>query len=256
MSTWADLDAELARWVDSGRITEVWWRDDDAVAATPALERLLKARRTHDVGLGLAVIPASIRPSLPQRLRDEASDVVVLQHGYAHQNHAPPGEKKIELGAHRPAPTVIGELGTGQMALAQAFGDRFLPALVPPWNRIAPGLVPALPDIGYRALSAFGLRTRVEPVRGLRQVNTHLDPIDWRGHCGFVGVDAALADLVHQLRLRRLAATAPATVEPIGLLTHHLVHDDDVWTFLDHLWNRLRAHPGVRIVAPTQIFRS
>jgi hypothetical protein len=38
------------------------------------------------------------------------------------------------------------------------------------------------------------------------------------------------------------------------MLTHHLVHDDDIWTFLDRLWNRLRAHPAVSIVPPAEIF--
>ena len=36
-------------------------------------------------------------------------------------------------------------LDAGRQRLAGRFGDRFLPALVPPWNRIAPDLVPALP---------------------------------------------------------------------------------------------------------------
>lgn len=256
MTTWAELDDELARWVDTGRAASLWWRDDDAVAATPPLERLLTLRRTYDVGLGLAVIPATVQPSLARRLRDESVDVTVLQHGYAHQNHAPPSDRKCELGPHRPAQVVIGELGTGQMALARTFGSRFLPVLVPPWNRVAPALVPALPEIGYQALSAFGLRSRVSPVRGLIQVNTHIDPIDWRGTRGFVGAEATLAALVGQLRLRRTATANPAVAdEPIGVLTHHLVNDGDVWTFLDRLWNRLRAHHGVRIVAPAQILR-
>ncbi len=94
---------------------------------------------------------------------------------------------------------VLGDLGTGWLALERLFGARALAVLVPPWNRIAPALVPALPEIGFRGLSTFGPRARPEPVRGLRQVNTHVDLIDWRGGRGFVGAAPALNSLVQAL---------------------------------------------------------
>jgi hypothetical protein len=255
MTAWTELDTELARWADIGRAATIWWRDDDATAVTPALERLLMLRRTYEIGLGLAVIPAALQPDLRQRLHEEAQDVAVLQHGYAHQNHAPPSDKKIELGLHRPLPIVIGELATGLMALTQAFGSRFLPVMVPPWNRIAPRLVPVLPEIGVCGLSAFGMRTRAVPVRGLHQANTHVDLIDWRGRREFVGVEAALGVLTGHLGARRMSDPVAASAdEPTGILGHHGVHDDEAWAFLDRLWNRLRTHPAVRIVPPKEIF--
>jgi hypothetical protein len=255
MTSWTDLDTELAQWADTGRVATIWWRDDDAAAVTPSLERLLLLRRAHEIGLGLAVIPAALQPELRQRLHEEPQDVAVLQHGYAHQNHAPPSEKKIELGLHRPLPIIIGELATGLMALTQAFGVRFLPVMVPPWNRIAPRLVPVLPEIGLRGLSAFGMRARALPVRGLQQVNTHVDLIDWRGRRGFVGVEAALGAFAGYLNARRTADPAAASAdEPTGVLSHHGAHDDEAWAFLDRLWNRLRTHPAVRIVPPKEIF--
>jgi hypothetical protein len=255
MTEWTMLDEELSRWADAGREATMWWRDDDAVTVTPALERLLALRGAWDIGLALAVIPAVLDPALPARLRDEPATVAVLQHGYAHQNHAPAGEKNVELGPHRPSAMVIGELGTGLLAMTQAFADRFLPVLAPPWNRIAPGLVPVLPEIGFRALTTYGARSRVEPVRGLLQVNTHVGPIEWRPTRRFPGEDRVLAALVRELAARRTSpAGSPAADEPTGLLTHHLVHDHDIWTFLDRLWNRLRLHPAVRIVPPAEIF--
>ena len=175
MSDWRALDEELARWADLGRVATLWWRDDDASEVTPALDRLLALRARYDVGLGLAVIPERASSALAARIAADGA-TLALQHGYAHQNHAARGEKKMELGPHRPAMVVLGELGTGWMALERLFGVRALPVLVPPWNRIAPVLVPTLPEIGLSGLSTFGPRTRVDPVRGLRQVNTHLDP--------------------------------------------------------------------------------
>ncbi|HKU96857.1 MAG TPA: polysaccharide deacetylase family protein [Vineibacter sp.] len=257
MTVWTLLDDELARWSDTGRVATLWWRDDDAIAPTAELDRLLAMRDAYDLGLALAVIPATMDAALATRLHDQPASVSVLQHGYAHQNHAAAGEKNVELGPHRPAPVVIGELGTGQMAMAQTFGARFLPVMVPPWNRISPALIPVLREIGFRGLSTYTARTRVEPVRGLLQVNTHVGPIGWRPRRGFLGDEQIITTLVEALRARRVAApTSPVADEPTGVLTHHLVHDDDIWTFLDRLWKRLRVHPAVRIVPPVEIFGS
>ena len=55
--SWSALDEELARWRDTERAADFWWRDDDATALTPALERLLALSRRSDVPLALAVIP-------------------------------------------------------------------------------------------------------------------------------------------------------------------------------------------------------
>src|SRR5262249_18790721 len=136
MTAWASLDEELSRWSDADGTVTMWWRDDDAATVTPALERLLQMRRTYDLGLARAVIAAHVSGALRASLAEEPACVTVLQRGYRHRNHAPAGEKKAELGPHRPAQVVIGELGTGMLAMEQHFGARFLPILVPPWNRI------------------------------------------------------------------------------------------------------------------------
>ena len=74
------------------------------------------------------VVPAQATEGLARRLADEPG-VDVLQHGYAHVNHAGAGEKKTELGLHRPAMIVLGDLGTGWMALERLFGPRALNVL-------------------------------------------------------------------------------------------------------------------------------
>ena len=195
MSDWTLFDDEVARWRDAGHEAELWWRDDDAVDVGPALDRLLQVHRETTAPLALAVVPAQATATLAARLADEPM-IDVLQHGYAHVNHAGPTEKKMELGLQRPAMVVLGDLGTGWMALERLFGPKALPVLVPPWNRIAPPLVPTLPEIGFRGLSTFGVRKRADPVRGLRQINTH------------VLVDAAPADDIEHDRRQVLDALA------------------------------------------------
>ncbi len=250
MSGWDALDEELARWREAGREAALWWRDDDAVEATPALDRLLELQRATAAPLALAVVPAQATEALARRLADE-SGVDVLQHGYAHANHASGTEKKAELGLQRPAMIVLGDLGTGWMALERLFGPRALNVLVPPWNRIAPPLVPTLPEIGFRGLSTFGARARAEPVRGLRQINTHLDLIDWRGGRGFVGLEAALDTLVRALQTSRTS-----TGEPVGLLSHHLAMDEGAWDFLRSILGRVPTMSGLRIHPAQGLFAS
>jgi hypothetical protein len=251
---WQTLEDEIARWRDAGRSAEIWWRDDDAADAGPALDRLLTVQHETRAPLALAVVPATATPELAARLADEVH-VDVLQHGYAHTNHAPADEKKMELGLHRPAMLVLGDLGTGWMALERLFGARALPVLVPPWNRIAPLLVPTLPEIGFRGLSTFGARPRIEPVKGLLQVNTHLDLMDWRGNRSFVGKEAALATLVRALGAARVTGE-PAAAEPVGVLSHHLAMDGGAWDFLRSLMGQVRTMPGATLLAAQRIFAS
>jgi hypothetical protein len=251
---WAELEEEIGRWQALGRTVDLWWRDDDAVEATPALERLLALHETTNVPLALAVVPARATPGLAERLAgllERTPGVDVLQHGYAHANHAARGDRKIELGAERPAMMVLGELGTGWLALERLFGGRALPVMVPPWNRIAPGLVPALPEIGFRGLSSFGPRARPQPVRGLTQINTHVDLIQWKAGRVFVGAADALDQLV-----RALARAREQGPEPVGILSHHLAMDEPGWDFLKSFWGRIGAVPGIRILPARALFAS
>jgi len=144
---------------------------------------------------------------------------------------------------------VLGELGTGWLALERLFGSAALPVLVPPWNRIAPGLVPALPEIGFRGLSTFGIRPHRRPVSGWVQANTHIDLIDWRMR-RFAGVEAVLGAFARAL------SAARGSDEPVGLLSHHLAMDEPAWDFLNSFWERVGGTPGIGIAAANSLFAS
>jgi hypothetical protein len=250
---WAGLFAELDSWATAGRTATLWWRDDDADGASPALTRLLTLQQRTGIPLALAVVPARLEPSLATLLASHES-VSVLQHGYSHANFAAEGERKIELDGSRPATYVIADLAVGQQTLAAIPG--WQPVLVPPWNRIAPHLVPLLPELGYRGLSTLGARDRRIAVRGLVRNNVHVDPIDWHGRHGqpgcFAGEAAALDMLTHHLRDRR-EGRADAD-EASGLMTHHKVQDAAVWDFVEHLIATTTAHPAVRWCAASELF--
>ena len=245
---WSDLSAELDAWHGDGRIASLWWRDDDATAPVPALDQLASVARDHEVTVGLAVIPALAEPSLASWLEPVRAEV--LQHGWAHRSHSSAGEKNVELGHHRAASVVTAELSDGFTKLHALFGTRFVPALVPPWNRIGSSLVQELPRAGFRGLSTYGPRRAAIPAPQIRQTNSHVDVVDWRGGRGFVGLDRALAAVVAHLAARRERLADPA--EPTGLLTHHAVHEESTWTFVARFIERTRCHPAVRWLSPRE----
>jgi hypothetical protein len=241
VSPWQQLSAELDQWQALGRAATLWWRDDDAVTATPALDRLLGLQQDSGVPLALAVIPALAREALARKLEDYPR-IAVLQHGYAHKNYAGEGERAIELGGERRRDRIVAELQQGWRDLRALFADHLLPVMVPPWNRISAELYPDLHGLGFRALSCFSARSRREAVTGLRQSNCHADLIDWRQGRRFRGEGPTLDHICAHLQARR-AGRADAR-EATGVLTHHLVHDDACWRFLDTLLERCNRHPG------------
>ncbi len=242
----AALDSVAAR----GRRLELWWRDDDAVTDGPALDRLLGLARRLSAPVALAVIPRDADDRLVARLAVEPM-VRVLQHGFAHENHAPAGEKKVEL-AHAPLPLILEELRNGADRLARLFGDRVVPALVPPWNRIDDAVVARLPELGFAGLSTFRPRVSVSPADGLVQVNTHWDPVAWRSGGG-LGDRVALLDAL-AARARDVASGRSDPGEPFGILTHHLVHDAWTWRFLEEILSLLVGRGRAVFRDPAELF--
>ena len=110
-----------------------------------------------------------------------------------------------------------------------------------------------LPKLGYGGLSGFAGRAARAATPGLRQANTHVDPIDWHGTRGLAPTDTIIAQLAAAISAR-LAGEADAD-EPIGLLTHHLIHDESVWRFCEALLDRLRMHENLIYPSPRALFR-
>jgi len=247
---WRHLRAELDRWSAAGRTATLWWRDDDAVSDTPALARLRTLADDAGAPVGIAAVPERADASLAAAVAAWPG-AAALQHGWAHRDHAAAGEKKVELGGARDAGVVLAELADGARRMRGLFGPSALPVLVPPWNRIAPEVVVRLPEMGVRGLSVHGPRAAREAAPGLRAVNVHADAVDWRARRPLPAADLAGRVAAH-LAARRTGAADPD--EPTGLLTHHLVHDEDAWDTLARLLRRGLTHPAVRWLHPREIF--
>ncbi len=245
---WGDLVRELDTWAESGRVAEFWWRDDDAVDATDALERLIALHGGHSVPLLLAVSPARAREQLADRLRAEA-DIVICQHGWAHLNHSPPGRPKAELGPDRAPAYVLGELARGALTLDRIFGESWLRVLVPPHNRIAPVVAAGLRSAGYLGLSTD--KPRRPGLTDIAQVNAHVDIMNWTTRA-FLGDDLALDLTIRHLQAKRTGKADPK--EPTGLLTHHLAHDEPAWGFTDRFLGAIATHRAARWCDVREIF--
>jgi hypothetical protein len=253
VSGWDDLARECAAWSEARRVATWWWRDDDAVEPTPALDELLQVARGP---IALAVIPARLQADLAPHLQSKP-EVAVLQHGYAHRNEAPAGGRKSEFPDERNLDAIARDLNSGFRKLGETFGDQFLPVLTPPWNRIGERPVAILQSIGFIGLTRYLPRPATQ-AHGVNLVNTHVDVMDWRGKNGppggFLGEDACLDLFTGHFRARRSGAVDPD--EPTGLLTHHLVHDPATWRFLEKLRDFLGNQAATRLLDPAAAFGS
>lgn len=229
LEIWRPVRQAFDAWHAVGLRAPLWLRDDDAIEPTPALERLIVLTARHGIPLALAVVPATAGKALAQKVRT-ATHATPLVHGWAHRNHAPEGEKKQEFGPHRPVEAMRRELYLALSRMREVFAEQMAPIFVPPWNRIAAELVPMLGELGYAALSTFGVALDDKPA--IPEINTHIDIIDFRGtrRCrehDVLAKEIAVA-LVHSLNHGRY---------PVGILSHHLVHDELAFDFLEALFS-------------------
>ncbi|MEM7377472.1 MAG: hypothetical protein AAF460_08195 [Pseudomonadota bacterium] len=218
------------------RAVQFWWRDDDAHRPDPQLDALLHLSKTHQVPVSLAVVPSWIQDGFADTLAPHTARVTCLQHGHAHANHAEPPARKCEYPETRSRTEVRSELQHGAQLLRQRVGTLYQPVFVPPWNRMSP--------VHYEAMQAaqltgFSARFNNEPAPGLHNLPVDIDIIDWQSRC-FRGTDACVGALVKAL------STHPE--RPIGIMTHHLDHDDACWAFLDELFFEIGAMSGARVV--------
>lgn len=248
------LSAELDLWNWTGTPARLWWRDDDAVEPSMELNTLIDLTEAHHAPCGLAVVPEKAGEPL-RKFVSGTGYIWILQHGYAHANHAPKGSGAWELGLHRPKEVVLDELRAGMSKLSQLFKDRFVPVVVPPWNNIDPGLYPYLPNLGYRGVSAEYSRKRPAAPAGLIMADAHADLLNWKDKergPHFAGAEKCVKLVADHLKAKRKGLAVPT--EPTCVLTHHLNMDAAAWDFLQSLLSYISEHPAAEWVSPADIW--
>ncbi len=240
-ANWTELKTEMAIWADLDMTFPLWWRDDDAITVTPQLERLSEMAATFNLPVHLAVVPEAADQTLASYVT-QCDILRPVVHGWSHTNHASSGQKKAEFAASRPLETMRADLTQGMARLQTLFDTKLQPMFVPPWNRITPDLYSVLHDVGFKTLSTYGPRKIEHVCSGLQQINTHIDPIDWKNTRSLLPEQMLVDHTTNLLIRRRLKQTD--NQEPLGLLTHHIIHDTRVWDFCDQLLEHLLSGPA------------
>jgi predicted glycosyltransferase len=239
---WDRLEAALENLAAAGRRVDLWLRDDDATAPTPALLAFLDRLAVRSIPVALAVIPQPLDPALAGALAAYPL-VDVLVHGWSHVSHAAAGAKRSEYPPGRPLAEVTRELVAARKRVEALLPGRVLPVFVPPWNRIAADAAEQLPAAGFRALSTLATTRTAARTAGLPRLDTHWDPIDWHRGRGLRD-EAVLIEALTRLIAEPEAPGARA--QPLGLLTHHAAHDAWIDRFLEAVLMTLAASPAVR----------
>jgi hypothetical protein len=235
---WAPLRSELALWQADGRTLPVWWRDDDAIEPTPQLDRMATMSKDLGIPVHLAVIPGRAKRDLVSYVHSHGVFRPVV-HGWRHVNHGPRRGPASEFFSGNILS--VSRAWRGMRRMRKLFGDSFLPMFVAPWNHVSPSLHEPLASLGFKAVSVIGPRPRRMACDGLVHINAHIDPIDWSRQRRLVDPDEIVTWLTAHLQDRRLGR-CDAT-EPLGLMTHHLVHEEEVWDFCAALLTELLSGP-------------
>ena len=263
-SYWQAVHQELSLWQRHGLTASVWVRDDDATDVTEALNQLERIARRFSIQIGLAVIPTKVRQALITHLEPHSETFYPMCHGYTHADHGIEGHPS-EFGDDRPLAALAEEAQLASAAFRTHFGRP--PVFVPPYSRISPHLEKRLTQFGFKRLSNIPGKTQ----RGLAKlhrsishlprlprylampvpnVDIHIDVIDWGAHSAKSSHQVA-SELLGELRMRRKGYIPPHT--PIGVLTHHLVHDGLIWQSFEELLENLAAEPAVRLCGAADV---
>ena len=237
----ARLEAEMAQRARAGLEARIFLRDDDAVSDTAALQRLFALCGEYDAPLLLACIPEPADQGLGRAVRSMPL-VTGAVHGFAHANHAPAGEKPCELGLHRGMDKVLEELSRGRTKLEDLFEGELSDILVPPWNRIHDEVASRAGEAGYGGISAHGWQERPAAAPAIF-VNVHVDVVHWSADRVGREADWAFGEMANALAFSRGKGNAA-----VGILAHHLAHDEKAWATLETLLKRL-AGLGCRFVS-------
>lgn len=239
------LDLELAAWHEASLSPTLWWRDDDAISCSLALERFTGIVEANHIPVMLAIVPSIAEAELAAFTARHPL-LQAATHGYAHHNHAGADQKKTEL-TENPQGRSIGdvrdELREARRMMEHLFGIAASEVLVPPWNRLSTGVARELAATGFRVVSTFGERKTETTAH---QVNCHVDMMEWKPVRKGKPLDQVIMELTDCLKARRVSLKPTM---PIGILSHHLVHDDAAWETSEKLMAFIASQPIITVAS-------
>lgn len=215
----------------------IFFRNDDVDEDEAPLRRLLRLFLARNTPVNLGVIPGRLTAACAELLAESVDATPALfelnQHGWRHQNHEREG-RKCEFGASRTYDEQLADIARGRERMTEAFGPNWFPVFIPPWNRCTEETLRAIDHLGFRALSAKQGRSVATGYR-FEEISITLDIYRWNDGARMKSPEEIAVELVGQLARR----------QPIGVVLHHKVMDDQAFFFLGSLMDTLAAHPAV-----------
>lgn len=212
-------------------------RDDDIDVVEDSLVTLLGICQKHLVPVNLAVIPGGLTNYAAAFLREQLSKrpccIELHQHGWKHVNHEPIG-KKCEFGPSRSADEQFTDIAEGKARMDEAFGEAWMPAFTPPWNRCTDDTCRALERLDFSVLSTD--RQLQATNYRFQQVPVTLDLYRWKGKPELRPAEEIIRSLLEQIKRG----------QTVGILLHHKVMNDEAFSFLDSLLETIGRLPRVK----------
>lgn len=229
-----ELRAALAQAQATGKIVNIFFRDDDVDEDEASLRRLLNIFAARRVPIVLGVIPAQLTENGISLLKQFPAVAEIVQHGWQHTNHESTG-RKCEFGASRNFAEQCDDIARGQARMNEVFGENWFPAFIPPWNRCTRDTHEALNKLGFRVLSTLRGKDLSEDFRG-QKIPVTLDIYEWR--------DAAKCKT--EVEIFRTLTEQITHDFPIGIMLHHKVMSDEAFAILEKLLDELMRFSNVR----------
>jgi hypothetical protein len=223
--------------------TRVFFRADDIGEVDSGFRYMIQAFKDAEASLGLAVVPSWLDRAKWRLLLQVCPEDDLWawhQHGYRHLNFEPSG-KKNEFGAARPAEEQRRDLAAGFKRLDEIMGRRFTPIFTPPWNRMSPDALSALPGLGFKAVSR-SLDASPEAPDGLRELPVRVDL-----HTRKEPDAKAAWRAMHGELKKGLAAGL------CGVMLHHQLMNQAGVEYLAALLGALKRHPEVSLVSMAEL---
>lgn len=234
----SELRFPLERLQAKAQRVHIFLRDDDIDEDEESLRHLLDISFSRGTPLNLEIIPGRLTPAAIKLLKAYKRYLPHLlelnQHGWQHHNHENEG-RKCEFGISRTFDQQLADISQGKRLLEDIFGERFYPVFTPPWNRCTAATFAALDQLEFKVLSKDWDQ---QPVKGycFQEISTTLDLFRWHGDPALKPPTEIIKTLIQQLD----------QLNPIGLLLHHKVMDDEAFSFLDWLLACLTQYSNVQ----------
>lgn len=240
---WDRIEATLA----ASPPGQIFFRADDVAVPSGKQDRLLSMFSKHRMPLCCALVPAWLTAdrwhTIDRSVAGRHEFFAWHQHGWTHRNHQITG-KKQEFGSAVSTAGKRQAIRQGKKRLTRLLGPLFLPFFTPPWNRVDAETMEILGEEGFIGLSRFRGDT-LPPVPGLIDIPVNVDLHTRKDATPEAGWKALLEELATALNSRRA-----------GLMIHHQRMNEEAFSFLGELLERLGDYPHLTPVHFENIFKN